>query len=83
VDTQACKCLLINTYRLPGAHELAEYTRVSMPIPLDCIDGYWTELDMLPSAPINREIIEDLDNRLAEEIEIINQHFLYQIILKR
>jgi len=40
VKAQGCKCLLRKTHGLPCAHELAEYDRANMPIPLDCIDVY-------------------------------------------
>jgi len=46
-----------------------------MPIPLDCIDVYWTKLYMCTPAPINPEVFDDLDSRLAEELDTINQHF--------
>jgi len=42
MDTEACKCLIRKTHALLCAHELAEYVRVNMPIPLDCIGGHWT-----------------------------------------
>ena len=37
--------------------------------------GYWTKLDMPPSAPTNREAVDDFDSHLTEEIEMINQCF--------
>ena len=46
-----------------------------MRIPLDCIDGYWTKLDMSPSILVNCEVVDDLGSRSAEELEMKNQCF--------
>jgi len=75
VDTQASKCLLRKPHGLPYAHELVEHARANMPIPLDCIDVYWTKLYMFLPALINPKVADDLDSRLAEELDVINQHF--------
>jgi len=60
---------------LPCAHELAEYVRANMLIPLECIDVYWTKLYMCPLASINLELVDDLGSHLTEELDTINQHF--------
>ena len=75
MDTQACKCLLRETHGLLCAHELAGYVRSNVPIPLDCIDVYWNKLYVSPPALNNPEEVDDLGNRLAEELDMINQHF--------
>jgi len=58
--------LIEKTHGLSCAHELDEYARANMPIPLDCIDVYWTKIYMSPSASINLEVVHDLGSRLAE-----------------
>jgi len=60
---------------LPCAHELAEYDRANTPIPLDCINVYWTKLYMCPLVPINPEVVDDLSSHWAEELDTINQYF--------
>jgi len=66
VDANDCKCILRKTQGLPCAHELAEYTRVNMPIPLESIDGYWRKLDMSPLVSTDHEIVVDLGSHLNE-----------------
>ena len=46
VDTKTCKCILRKTHRLPCEHELAEFARINMLIPLERIDGFWRKLDV-------------------------------------
>lgn len=75
VDAIACRCILRRTYGLPCAHELAEYSRINQPIPLDIIDSYWRKLDITPLVSIDREVEDDLSKRWTEEVEIINQQF--------
>ena len=75
VNAKACKCILRKTHKLPRAHELAEFARVNMSIPLECIDGFWRKLDMTPLVSIDREVVVDLSHCLHEQWELINQRF--------
>jgi len=74
-DAKACKCVLRKTHGLPCAHELAEFARISMPIPLECIDYFWRKLEMSPLVSIDHEVIVDLGQHLHEEWKLINQQF--------
>ena len=65
--TKACKCILRKTHGLPYAHELTEFTRINMPIPLERIDGFWRKLDMSPLVSIIHEVVVDLGHYLLEE----------------
>ena len=38
---------------------------------------------MSPSTPINREVVDDLGGRLAEELEMINRHFFVSNISEK
>ena len=71
VDVKACKCILRKTHGLPCAHELAEFAKTNLPIPLECIDVFWRKLDMSPLMSIDREAVVDLGHRLLEEWEFI------------
>ncbi|KAD2805019.1 hypothetical protein E3N88_38396 [Mikania micrantha] len=48
-----CGCQLRTCFGLPCAHELAIYFCSGLPIPLNCIDPFWTKLDLLPSIHVN------------------------------
>jgi len=63
VDKEACKYVLRKTHRLFCAHELAEYGKVNLPIPLDLIDKYWKKIDMSSSVPIDNEVVDDVRDR--------------------
>ena len=67
MDAKDCKCVLRKTNGLPYAHELAEFARISMLIPLKCIDGFWRKLDMLPSVYADREVVVNLGHYFHEE----------------
>ena len=49
------------------AHELAEFARISMHIPLERIVDFWRKLDMSPLVSINHEVVVDLGHYLLEE----------------
>ena len=89
VDAKACKCTLRKKHELPRTHELAEYSRVNMHIPIDCIDSHWRKLDMTPSMSIQSEVVVHLSNCWAEELDLISQQFSHAndlekiILLKR
>ncbi|KAM0017110.1 putative Zinc finger, SWIM-type, MULE transposase domain, FHY3/FAR1 family [Helianthus debilis subsp. tardiflorus] len=44
-----CGCQIRSCFGLPCAHELAMYVSEGLAIPFDCIDPFWTKLDLLPS----------------------------------
>ena len=56
VDAKACKCALRKTYRLPCAHDLAEFAN-SMPILLECVDFLPV---MSPLVSIDHEVVVDI-----------------------
>ena len=66
VDAKTCKCILRKTHRLSCTHELAEFARINMLIPLECSDGFWRKLDMSPLVSIDHEVVVDLDHLLLE-----------------
>ena len=47
-----------------------------MSIPLVSIDYYWWKLDMAPLVSTDREVVDELDLHLAEEIEMVRQCFV-------
>ncbi|XP_008228065.1 PREDICTED: uncharacterized protein LOC103327505 [Prunus mume] len=46
IDSEVCGCLLRLTHVLPCAHEIVKYKKDGKPIPLECIDPHWRQLDM-------------------------------------
>ena len=83
VDDIECKCILGKTHELLCAHELAEYGRVNMPIPLDFIDSHWRKQDMSSSVSNGCEVVVDVRNYWIEELDRINQCFIKPMILRR
>ena len=67
VDVKTYKYILRKTHGLSCAHELAEFARINMPFPLECIDEFWRKLDMSLLVSIDREMIVDLGHHLHEK----------------
>ena len=47
-DKLLCNCYVKSACGLPCPHEVAEYARSEVPIPLDSVHAFWRKLDMLP-----------------------------------
>ena len=67
VDAKACKCILRKTHGLPCAHDLVEFARINMPIPVERTDDFWRKLDMSSLVSNDHEVIVGLGDRLIEE----------------
>ncbi|KAD5960291.1 hypothetical protein E3N88_11763 [Mikania micrantha] len=53
VTVDNCGCQLRTCFGLPCAQELAMYFCSGLPIPLNCIDPFWTKLDLLSSIHVD------------------------------
>ncbi|XP_050378300.1 uncharacterized protein LOC126795515 [Argentina anserina] len=54
-DHSECTCAIKRTHGLPCAHEIAEYKRKGLHIPLECINSHWRQLPRLKPYTRTRE----------------------------
>ena len=75
IDPLLCGCILRKTCGLPCAHEIGEYVRMGMPIPLDAIDRHWKKLDMDPITGVDLSVSDDVGCRWSETVCDVNNIF--------